>query len=73
LDIATLGVQFQTVQEQIIILLLLLSNKLFKKLSQKLLAVRKHETNKKRCQLDDGKFELANGVCEELNRLGWHG
>ena len=31
------------------LLLLLLSNKLFKKLSQKLLAVRKHETNKKRC------------------------
>ena len=28
--------------------LLLLSNKLFKKLSQKLLAVRKHETNEKR-------------------------
>ena len=29
-------------------LLLLVSNKLFKKLSQKLLAVRKHETEKKR-------------------------
>ena len=32
----------------LLLLLLLLSNKLFKKLSQKLLAVRKHETNKKR-------------------------
>ena len=30
-----------------ILLLLLLSDKLFKKLSQKLLAVRKHETDKK--------------------------
>ena len=31
----------------VLLLLLLLSNKLFKKLSQKLLAVRKHETNKR--------------------------
>ena len=34
----------------VLLLLLLLSNKLFKKLSQKLLAVRKHETEKKRWQ-----------------------
>ena len=49
-----------------LLLLLLLSNKLFKKLSQKLLAVRTHETNKKRCR------EQQSTECWSVNKYSSH-